>query len=400
LNRHERSPAPEGPDPAELEAHIGRLEAALEREQRAVRHLERLQAATAALVGELDSPRLLEIAERWVTATLGRPCTVVRADGPTPATPAVRAGVGGTTTSCIGLPVGAEPVAWLCIGGDPLDPDEQKLADVLAGHVSRALDASLEVLGRDEAFRTLERSLLPDALLTPPGLQVASRYLPARGIHAVGGDFYDGVRHGDTITLIVGDVQGKGVEAATLTSLARHTLRAGAFADHHPAALLEHLNTALLYGQAEQLMAGLDPVLRFVTAAIARLEPAADGWHVRVARAGQPPPIIVRSAGRFEHLEPAGVLLGVTEHPVFEETTSTLAVGDTLLLYTDGVIEQRQSARAFSEQHLGMLVRNRRSVVDAEATAQLIEDTVHLVAPENIRDDVAILVACAVPPAR
>ena len=65
-----------------------------------------------------------------------------------------------------------------------------------------------------------------------------------------------------------------------------------------------------------------------------------------------------------------------------------------MILYTDGVIEQRDASRSFSERHLGMLVRNRRSVVDAEATAQLIEDTVHLVAPDQVRDDVAILVAC------
>src|SRR4029453_14430238 len=89
-------------------------------------------------------------------------------------------------------------------------------------------------------------------------------------------------------------------------------------------------------------------------------------------------------------------LLGVCQDPMFEEASVDLAVGDTLILYTDGVIEQRDSSPTFSERHLGMLVRNRRNVVDAEATAQLIEDTVHLVAPERVRDDVAILVAWGV----
>ena len=159
------------------------------------------------------------------------------------------------------------------------------------------------------------------------------------------------------------------------------------------------LNTALLYGQAEQLHAGLDPVLRFVTAVVASIDKTTDGFSVRVARAGQPPPIVVRSAGTFEHVEPKGVLLGVCQDPVFEEARVELAIGDTLILYTDGVIEQRDASRSFSERHLGMLVRNRRNVVDAEATAQLIEDTVHLVAPERVRDDVAILVACVVPEA-
>jgi serine phosphatase RsbU (regulator of sigma subunit) len=114
-----------------------------------------------------------------------------------------------------------------------------------------------------------------------------------------------------------------------------------------------------------------------------------------VARAGQPPPLIVRGDGRVESLEPRGVLLGVVDAPHYDEAAATLAVGDTLVLYTDGVIEQRAGGyRALSEEHLGMLIRNRRGIVDAEAIAQLVEDTVHLVAPEDIRDDVALLVAC------
>ena len=128
--------------------------------------------------------------------------------------------------------------------------------------------------GRSHVFRTLERSLLPDALLPLPGT-AARQPLPrrprVRTTSAATSTTPSAVD--DRITLIVGDVQGKGVEAATLTSLARHTLRAGALADREPAALLEQLNTALLYGQAEQLHAGKDPVLRFVTAVVARIEP-------------------------------------------------------------------------------------------------------------------------------
>jgi sigma-B regulation protein RsbU (phosphoserine phosphatase) len=272
----------------------------------------------------------------------------------------------------------------------------------LQERVDRALAAAERVAAQADGMRRLERSLLPDALLTVPGLQLASRYVPAHGTHDVGGDFYDAVRDGTSISLIVGDVQGKGIDAATLTSLARHTLRTGALMGAGPIELLHQLNRALLYGQEEQLAAGRDQLLRFVTAAVARLDPrddGTDGFDVTVARAGQPPPLIVRSDGRFETLEPRGVLLGVCEDPRFEEAHASLAVGDTLVLYTDGVIEQRVAAgKAMSEQHLGMLIRNRRGVVDAEAIAQLVEDTVHLVAPQHVRDDVAILVACATRP--
>jgi sigma-B regulation protein RsbU (phosphoserine phosphatase) len=328
-----------------MDAELAALRDEIASHRRAADEQRHVDALTDAIVGELDPEVIRQHVERWT-------------------------------------PAGAD---------DPRDDRVQAL-------IARALDAADRVAAQADAMRVLERSLLPDALLPVPGLQLASRYVPAPGAHDVGGDFYDVVRVRDTVTLIVGDVQGKGIQAATLTSLARHTLRAGVFGGHRPAALLEQLNTALLYGQAEQIFAGADPVLRFVTAAVARLEPVGDGFSITVARAGQPPPIVVRGDGRFEALEPRGVLLGVNEQPEYEEVAAELSVGDTLVLYTDGVIEQRSgdATRTLSEAQLGMLVRNRRGVVDAEAIAQLIEDTVHLVAPQDIRDDVAIVVACAV----
>ena len=372
---------------ADVEAmtrELAELRAELDQRRRRDDERERFDAISKALVGELDPAEVLDRAERWAIAALGRPCRIV-VDPPKDDT-ALPLGVG-------------PPVAWLTIDGPSLGPDDDTAAHVVADRIGRALDAAQRVATQAQALRTLELSLLPDALLPVPGLQLAKRHLPAKGSNDVSGDFYDAIRTGDTVTLIVGDVQGKGIEAATLTSLARHTLRAGALGGQSPAEILRHLNTALLYGQEEQLAGGRDPILRFVTAAAARLEPMDDGtpgFTVTIARAGQPPPIIVRGDGRFEPIEPRGMLLGVSEIPEFEEAITTFAVGDTLVLYTDGVIEQRgENGHAMSEQHLGMLVRNRRGVIDAEAIAQLIEDTVHLVAPEDIRDDVAILVACA-----
>ncbi|MEY2437935.1 MAG: hypothetical protein QOF97_2771 [Acidimicrobiaceae bacterium] len=244
-----------------------------------------------------------------------------------------------------------------------------------------------------EMRATLEHSLLPEALLPVPGLQLASRYLPAAMGQQVGGDFYDAVRTGDGTVLIVGDVQGKGVEAATLTSLARHTLRAGALEGAGPAEMLAQLNRALLYGQAEQKEAGSNAMPRFVTAAVAALTPADDGFDVVLARGGQPPPLVVRWSGDIELFEPAGVLLGVTEDPTFELARTHLGPSDTLVLYTDGVTEQRSPETAFDENQLGLLVRHRLEAIDADAIAQAILDTVMLVAPEGSRDDIAILVA-------
>ena len=377
-----RSPAGSAADMDTIARELAALRAELDQRRRRDEERERFDAISNALVGELDPAEVLNRAERWATAALGRPCRIV----------------GEPIEAALALGSG-EPVAWLAIDAPSLGPEDDAAAQVAAGRIGRALDAAHRVATQARAMHALERSLLPDALLPVPGLQLAKRHVPARGSHDVSGDFYDAVRTGDTVTLIVGDVQGKGIDAATLTSLARHTLRAGALAGQRPAELLAHLNTALLYGQQEQLAAGDDLMLRFVTAAVARLEPADDGtpgFVLTVSRAGQPPPIVVRGDGRYEPIEPSGVLLGVAEHPEFEQIETPFAVGDTLVLYTDGVVDQRGGdGSAMSEQHLGMLVRNRRGVIDAEAIAQLIEDTVHLVTPEEIRDDVAILVACA-----
>jgi serine phosphatase RsbU (regulator of sigma subunit) len=328
-----------------LEQEIAALRAEGDRARESERRATQLSAAATALVGELDVNAIHRIA--------------------------------------------AEHAAVLA--------DDPEALEALAAVVDTALRAAEDVAQRSGTMHTLERSLLPDALLPVPGLTLASRYIPATLGMDVGGDFYDAVRYRNDVTLIVGDVQGKGVEAATLTSLARHTLRSAALGGRGPAMLLQRLNRALLYGQEEQLHAGRDPVLRFVTAAVARVTPArSGGFDLLVARAGQPPPLIVRSPGTVEALEPKGVLLGVHAAPTFAEEEAHLDVGDTLVLYTDGVIEQRGDApQPFSERHLGMLVRNRRNVVDAEAIAQLIEDTVHLMARARVRDDVAVLVACA-----
>ena len=267
-------------------------------------------------------------------------------------------------------------------------------------HVGLAYALLVELVRANARFEeqiemrsTLERSLLPEALLPVPGLQLASRYLPAAHGQQVGGDFYDAVRTGNGTALIIGDVQGKGVEAATLTSLARHTLRAAALAGAGPAAMLGQLNRALLYGQAEQDVAGTGGAPRFVTAAVAVLTAAGDGFDVVLARGGQPPPLVVRWSGDIELFEPGGLLLGVTDDPTFELAHTHLGPSDTLVLYTDGVTEQRAPEIAFDEQQLGLLVRHRLQAIDADAIAQAILDTVLLVAPEGSRDDIALLVA-------
>ena len=171
---------------------------------------------------------------------------------------------------------------------------------------------------------TLQHSLLPDAILPVPNLEVATRYLAATEGQAVGGDFYDAVQSpGGGAVLVVGDVQGKGVEAAALTSTARHTLRTAALEGDSPAVMLHRLNRALLYLQAEWTAASGERSVRFVTVAVVALTPTATGFRGVVASGGHPPPIVIRPSGAVEQLTTEGPLLGVFDEPKFRSARWT-----------------------------------------------------------------------------
>ncbi|MGI8664213.1 MAG: PP2C family protein-serine/threonine phosphatase [Acidimicrobiales bacterium] len=307
----------------------------------------------------------------------------------------LRAAVDGDEGADVALRVPAEgwpAFAYSALADD--DPATRCTAWELGSLAARAAATCIEV--EDELFarQVLERSLLPQALLPSPGLEVGSRYRPAGGSSALaGGDFYDVLRHDGNAVLIVGDVQGKGIEAAALTSVARHTLRAGALQGMAPAPLLALLNDVLLYGFEEQRSAGEMPAPRFLTAVVAHLRSEGHGFHVTFARAGHQPPVIVRRDGTVELFQPDGALLGALDDVHLEQAETRLDLGDTLVLYTDGVSEQRDTHDPFDEHALGHLVRSRSDVNDADAIAQLILDTVLLVTDTHQRDDIALVVA-------
>ncbi len=273
------------------------------------------------------------------------------------------------------------------------DSDDRSLLGDLGNRAAAALDNALLYAERTTTSRILEQSLLPSSFIQLPNLDVGARYLASTAGHEVGGDFYDVLPTpaGDMV-LIVGDVQGKGVEAATLTALARHTLRAAALAGERPAGMLRRLNQALRWEQAERDDAEDDPQMRFVTAAVAVLHPTASGFRATVSRGGHPLPILVRPAGEVEQLKPDGTILGAFDDPGCTEVTIDLGLSDTLVLFTDGVVEHRQAADLFDEMQLGRLLRNQLIATGADDLAQLILDTVVSLSPTESRDDVAILV--------
>lgn len=200
-----------------------------------------------------------------------------------------------------------------------------------------ALAAAETALAASTALaRSLQDSLLPPVLRPVPGLEAAASYLPAAGGTTVTGDFYDLFHaRGPWWCTVMGDVCGKGTEAAKVTALARYTLRAEATWHLSPAAVLTQLNRALL-DQPDQLAGE-----RFLTAACATFRTTHGGMAGRLCTAGHPPALIRRADGRVREAGRPGSLLGFLPDVSLADTRFRLSPGDVLLLYTDGATEAR-----------------------------------------------------------
>ncbi|MFJ2211905.1 PP2C family protein-serine/threonine phosphatase [Streptomyces sp. NPDC101062] len=182
---------------------------------------------------------------------------------------------------------------------------------------------------------TLQQSLLPPSLPAVPGLDAAAHYHTASPDH-LGGDFYDLFTLGDgRWGFFLGDVCGKGPEAAAVTSLTRYTLRAAALHNADPVAVLGILNTTL-----HEKYTGGDA--RYCTVIFGILTPRSDGFDVSLASGGHPPVLVMRADGTVGYLPtPGGCLVGALPDARFTAVTTALEPGDTLLLYTDGLTEAR-----------------------------------------------------------
>jgi PAS domain S-box-containing protein len=258
-----------------------------------------------------------------------------------------------------------------------------QLAEELARRAGLAIDNARLYTERSRIAHTLQVKLLPERLPDIPGAVLAARYRAAGELNEVGGDFYDVFpRSSDEWAMVVGDVSGKGAEAAAITALARYTLRAGALDDDEPAKALRRLNTAML---------ALDDTSQFATAVVAYVAGAdGDQMWVRLSLAGHPPAAVVRRDGRVETIGAFGTMLGLRDDPAFHATELALDRGDVLLLYTDGVTEAGPRADPFGERGLVELLRTLagaapHDVVDA------VEHAVVDAQEGEPRDDVALL---------
>ena len=193
-----------------------------------------------------------------------------------------------------------------------------------------AIDNARLYTERSRIAHTLQVKLLPERLPEIPGARVAARYRAAGELNEVGGDFYDVFQRSPAEwALVVGDVSGKGAEAAAVTALARYTLRAAALEDAPPSGALQRLNTAMLYDDSSQ----------FATVVLAYLSSGPDGGiDLRLALAGHPPPARAARRRRVETVGRYGTIVGLRPTSTSRRRRPP-RVRRGALLYTDGVTE-------------------------------------------------------------
>jgi phosphoserine phosphatase RsbU/P len=197
---------------------------------------------------------------------------------------------------------------------------------------------------------------------------------------ALGGDFYDVHGTDDDWTVVVGDVCGKGVEAAVLTGTVRQAVRTACLVDRDPSRVLELANRVLLTGSDET----------FVTAICARGRRVGDGLHLDVASAGHPEPLVVRQDGSVEQVAVAGTVLGLLDQTRYTAIGVDLAPGETCVFYTDGVPEAPGHRARFGDDRMQQLLEATGAcAVQAQVEGVAMALSAHL--SDRPHDDIAIL---------
>jgi sigma-B regulation protein RsbU (phosphoserine phosphatase) len=245
--------------------------------------------------------------------------------------------------------------------------------------------AELERARTQVLAKTLQRSLLPPSLSPPDGME-ARAYFHAAADDEVGGDFYDLFPLSPRKTgFFIGDVCGKGANAAALTSLTRYTMRATAVIDDDPVRVLHNLDAVF---QQEVLSKSL----RFCTAIFGVLIRRDDGFDVHLASGGHPPALILAVDGSARYIDTTGgQAIGISATPRFESTRFRLAVGDTLVLYTDGLTEARTGvANERLGEHALMKFASAQSPTTAAAIVNAIRSLLEGFG-EGVEDDAAVL---------
>lgn len=288
-----------------------------------------------------------------------------------------------------GVPAGAL-VLLRRTGNQAFTEEEEVFARLFAARAGAAMSAARLYAEQASITDILMRELLPPTLSQVSGVDYAGGYRPSKDHERVGGDFYDvhpASAEGDASLVVLGDVCGKGLQAAVMTGKIRNTMHAllPMADDHHR--MLSLLNTSLRNTDNA----------RFVTMVLASASRAGNSVELRLTSAGHPAPLILRSDGLVEEVATRGTLVGVLPHLVTETAEATLAPGDTCLLYTDGISEARGGPMGdtlFGEERL------RRALPEcAGMPAEAVVERVQMLASQWVgggkHDDMAVVVIAA-----
>ncbi|MFD3760094.1 PP2C family protein-serine/threonine phosphatase [Streptomyces sp. NPDC058622] len=288
-----------------------------------------------------------------------------------------------------GVPAGAL-VLLRGAGGAAFTEGEEVFARLFAARAGAAMSAARLYAEQASITDTLMRELLPRALHQVSGVEYAGGYRPSQDHERVGGDFYDvhpAAVDGEASLVVLGDVCGKGLEAAVMTGKIRNTLHALLpMADDHQR-MLSLLNTSLLNSRNA----------RFATMVLASAARDGNAVKLRLTSAGHPAPLIVRSDGRVEEARTQGTLVGALPDITTETALVTLAPGDTCVLYTDGISEARggpMGGAMFGEERL-----HRALSECAGMPAEAVVERVQMLASQWVgtgrHDDMAVVVISA-----
>jgi phosphoserine phosphatase RsbU/P len=333
---------------------------------------ERLDPLLDALDGDPELDRIVQEAGRTGGA-LRRPLSLT---------------IAGRRTSVVVLPLvsRARTLGVLVLGRDqPIDPPGLMHLLELCRRAAVAIDNARMHEEHVETSKALQSALLPPQLPDVDGVELAARYHSASPRLLVGGDFYDAFRLSDgSVICSIGDVCGKGAEAAAVTGMSRDLVRLLLRDGHSLVGALQRLNRALIEDGSSS---------RFCTIALARLSPSETELRVDVCLAGHPEPVVLRADGTTEFLGVPGDLLGVLPGDIdVTEASTTLTRDDVLVLYTDGITERRDADRMFGQEGLRRTLE-RMPGASAASLAEQVQTAAQSFVDSELRDDLALLVA-------
>ncbi len=304
------------------------------------------------------------------------------------------AGHSSVTVVSLGLDDGAGVTGAVVLGrrGAPAFGDDHPRAVAqFARAAGTALANAHRYARQEEATRGLETTLRPMPPPEVPGVRFDVWYEPAGGLLDVGGDFYDVLpREEGGATFVLGDVCGKGAEAAALTGRVRQSLAALNLVEKDGTTLLRLLNELLISGGSG----------RFATLVLGSVLASDGGLEVKLASGGHPAPLVVRREGRVDEVTLPGTLVGISPQARFAETTVRLGEGDVCLLYSDGITEARNRDRPsdlFGDERLRELLNGCRGLSGREMVGR-IRSEVRDWLGSGAHDDIAVLAIEAAPP--